>query len=373
MTSVSIALATYKGAAHVRRQLDSLAAQTLLPAEIVVCDDRSPDDTVAVVEEFARSAPFPVRIHRNDAQLGYRANFMRAAGLCTGEIVAFCDQDDHWYPEKLAACVAAFDTDDTLLVCHNARIVGPGEADMGVLHSDFDPATGLPEEGTSPWYCCLGLTMVFRRSLMRFDQAWALSLDQNVEHERLAHDQWIYLLAFSLGRVVYLRQCLLDYHQHGGNTVGWGRQFSRWQRIAFRLANRAPIYAHCALAAVANARAMRAVAAASDGSWRRCAEQAAEQLDELGQIYGTRAELYRARSLPRRAGHFLRLNRAHSYDGRAAWTLSVRGFLKDLVWGVLLAPWLRTDGVPTVGSDENCRATAAAIACHAALLGSALL
>jgi len=59
---VSVALASFNGALFIREQLDSLAAQILLPYELVVCDDCSSDKTVGIVEDFAKAAPFPVRI-----------------------------------------------------------------------------------------------------------------------------------------------------------------------------------------------------------------------------------------------------------------------------------------------------------------------
>ncbi|HEX8394664.1 MAG TPA: glycosyltransferase, partial [Longimicrobium sp.] len=58
---VSVALCTYNGARWLPEQLASLAAQTRLPHELVVCDDRSTDETEAVVRAFAATAPFPVR------------------------------------------------------------------------------------------------------------------------------------------------------------------------------------------------------------------------------------------------------------------------------------------------------------------------
>ena len=55
-------MATYNGRQHIRRQLDSLAAQTLIPAELVVTDDGSDDDTISVVDAFAKNAPFAVKV-----------------------------------------------------------------------------------------------------------------------------------------------------------------------------------------------------------------------------------------------------------------------------------------------------------------------
>jgi GT2 family glycosyltransferase len=40
-TPLSIAMCTYNGALYLREQLESIAGQTRLPDELVVCDDRS--------------------------------------------------------------------------------------------------------------------------------------------------------------------------------------------------------------------------------------------------------------------------------------------------------------------------------------------
>ena len=61
MSEVSVAMATCNGAAWVAAQLESLAAQTRRPAELVVCDDASDDATLDRVREFAAEAP---RRHR---------------------------------------------------------------------------------------------------------------------------------------------------------------------------------------------------------------------------------------------------------------------------------------------------------------------
>jgi len=99
---ISVALCTYNGASHLQQQLHSIASQSLLPAELVVCDDGSTDSTLDLLTEFARTAPFPVHIQQNPVNLGYTRNFEKAIALCTGEFIALSDQDDLWYPEKLA-------------------------------------------------------------------------------------------------------------------------------------------------------------------------------------------------------------------------------------------------------------------------------
>ncbi len=115
MTSiVSVALCTYNGSRFLPKQLASIAAQTRLPDELVVCDDGSSDATPQIVEDFGSSVTFPVRFFRNPANLGSTKNFEQAIGLCTGDLIALCDQDDIWLSEKLARQAEVMERDPSL-------------------------------------------------------------------------------------------------------------------------------------------------------------------------------------------------------------------------------------------------------------------
>lgn len=105
--TISVAMCTYNGERYLREQLESIASQTRLPDELVICDDRSTDSTAEIIRDFADSAPFPVRFNLNPVNLGGAAkgitkNFEQASRLCIGDLIAFCDQDDVWLPQKLA-------------------------------------------------------------------------------------------------------------------------------------------------------------------------------------------------------------------------------------------------------------------------------
>ena len=112
MATISVAMCTCDGQRFVREQLESVAAQTTPPCELIVCDDASIDGTVAAVEEFARSSAFPVTVVRNLMRLGPAKNFERAIARSSGELIALADQDDVWLPTKLAALAAALAADE---------------------------------------------------------------------------------------------------------------------------------------------------------------------------------------------------------------------------------------------------------------------
>src|SRR5271168_2200141 len=91
---ISVALCTYNGERFLSRQLASMLQQSRLPDELVVCDDRSTDNTIEILQDFSASAGFPVKITRNEHNLGFVANFERAIQLCQGDLIALSDQDD---------------------------------------------------------------------------------------------------------------------------------------------------------------------------------------------------------------------------------------------------------------------------------------
>lgn len=106
MVRVSIAMATYNGAPWLAAQLRSLARQSRLPDELVICDDGSDDATIAVIERF--DAPFPVTLHRNPERLGYSGNFTQVIGMCRGDVIFPCDQDDYWHYDKIETVLGKF-------------------------------------------------------------------------------------------------------------------------------------------------------------------------------------------------------------------------------------------------------------------------
>src|SRR5882762_358248 len=106
---VSIILGTYNGQAYLREQLDSLFAQTYPTLEIIAIDDVSNDDTVRILQEYA-ARHSNMKVVVNESNLGFIKNFEKGARLSTGDLIAFCDQDDYWLPEKVGKMVASIGT-----------------------------------------------------------------------------------------------------------------------------------------------------------------------------------------------------------------------------------------------------------------------
>lgn len=210
-------MATYNGAKYIREQLDSLAAQTYLPCELVVTDDGSTDRTLEIVDEFATSAPFPVKIFENSVNLGYADNFMYAASLCVGTLISFCDQDDIWEPRKLHCVVKMFLYSEAMMVSHNAKLINGAGANIPNRYIFRHKKTKFKTE-KAYWGVYLGFTITFRNKIFSFFRPSAI-LKPGSDF-KIAHDQFIYFLCCILGDVGVINSFLVNYRRHGANFSG---------------------------------------------------------------------------------------------------------------------------------------------------------
>jgi glycosyltransferase involved in cell wall biosynthesis len=338
MTTISIALATYNGARYIDEQLASLAHQHRPPDELVVTDDTSSDNTVSRVEEFAASAPFPVRLYRNDGRLGYRANFMRAASLCQSELIAFCDQDDIWEPHKLSVCSAPFDNSEVLLVYHDALVITADGTPLALLGQlPGPPLVGFL--GSHPMNFTLGFTQILRRSLLGLSELWDRSRDHKEVHrqEKMAHDQWFFFLASVFGSVARIDEPLARYRQHGSNSYGWSRP-SRLAAFAEycwpSLRGRADEYAALERGAGSRAAILQRFEQTLSGEWRARAKLATEKYSNLEILYRERGRLYGSPSFRDRASAFRKLLTCDGYRAKRDWGLGSKALLADLWLGL---------------------------------------
>ena len=102
---ISVVIPLFNGQEFIQEALDSALAQTLTPDEIIVVDDGSTDDGLAIVQRMARSHPIKILTKKNGGQ-----SSARNAGIAHahGDLIALLDQDDVWYPHHLATLIEPF-------------------------------------------------------------------------------------------------------------------------------------------------------------------------------------------------------------------------------------------------------------------------
>ena len=109
MFSVSVIVPTYNRAAYLQEALESIFQQTLPPAEIIVVDDGSTDDTEDTVQRTRK----PIRFYRQEHE-GVAAARNLGLQMATGDLIAWLDTDDLWEPEFLATLVSLLIDDPEL-------------------------------------------------------------------------------------------------------------------------------------------------------------------------------------------------------------------------------------------------------------------
>jgi len=218
---ISIALCTYNGGRFLAEQLASIGAQTRPPDELVVCDDASADDTVAIARAFAARAPFRVRVEVNPTNLRSTANFARAIGLCTGDVIALSDQDDVWLPHKLDTLARALAAaPDAGFAFTNAAVVDDRLVPLGYTLWDAIRFGRAEQErfrrggafaGLLRKYRVTGATMAFRTAYR--DLILPIPCDW-------VHDAWIALVIAAVAPCVPVAECLIRYRQHPAQQLG---------------------------------------------------------------------------------------------------------------------------------------------------------
>ena len=213
---VVILLATRNGAEFLQSQLDSFRAQTHSHWELLVSDDGSTDATIEIVRRFASSVPQRVVIVPGPQQ-GFWQNFVALvrSNEIDGDLFAYSDQDDIWFPEKLAKAVDWFE-----------MRAAPSPAlyftRTELMRGDGTPAGFSPRFTRRPTFRNAlvqniggGNTMVFNRT------AREALLATPTDVELVSHDWWTYQVVTGTGGDAhYDLWPSLKYRQHGQNIVG---------------------------------------------------------------------------------------------------------------------------------------------------------
>jgi len=229
--AISVALCTRNGALFLSEQMQSILAQTIDPLEIVLCDDASTDNTIEIASAAMTALRSDaahcqsLRIFKNPSPLGVTKNFERAILACRGELIALCDQDDVWAPNRLERMAAEFAMRPDLLLLHSdARLVNEAGEYLG--HSLFDVLDvtswelrririGRAFDVLLRRNLATGATMMFRSAILPYAAPFP---------PEWLHDEWLAIIAAAVGRVDVLTDRLIDYRQHPGNQIGARRE-----------------------------------------------------------------------------------------------------------------------------------------------------
>jgi|SRR5882672_2495272 len=209
---LSVCIATYNGSHYIKAQLDSILDQLDPEDEIVLCDDCSIDNTVALVSDYEDPR---IRIFVNDRNIGHVRTFEKAIRLASGALIALSDQDDIWIAGRLELMKKVFrENGKVVLVASNYGLINADSDRVG--HFDGlkeHPKTRLGRIvgiflGKLP---ILGCTILMTKTIAERSLPFPLGVE--------AHDIWIPLVANTFGKTHHLLQSTLDHRIHANNLT----------------------------------------------------------------------------------------------------------------------------------------------------------
>jgi glycosyltransferase involved in cell wall biosynthesis len=205
---LSVCMAAYNGARFIAAQAQSVLAQLGSADELIVADDASTDETVAILEGFRDRR---LRVLRHGQNAGVIKAFESALRQAAGEIIFLCDQDDIWRKDKVARVLAAFQNSAgaTLVLTNGELMDGEGNSLGEALHTGARLPLGVAANLIRNRF--QGSAMAFRREILDAALPFPAGIPM--------HDSWIGLVNALVGRTVYLPEGLIFYRRHGNNAT----------------------------------------------------------------------------------------------------------------------------------------------------------
>lgn len=220
---ISVCIATYNGARFLERQLHSILPQLGKDDEVVVSDDGSTDETIALLQSMGDPR---IRIVEGPHRHSPIWNFERALSQAKGDYIFLSDQDDEWLPNKVSVCMDYLQYYDC--VVSDCQVVDGANQ---VIHNSFYQVNGTRKGSLYNLLVkngYLGCCMAFRRQVLQK----ALPFPSQTP----MHDIWLGNVAAFRYSLCFIPDKLVLYTRHGDNasTASDPSNKSLWKRLSYR-------------------------------------------------------------------------------------------------------------------------------------------
>lgn len=214
---VLILMGTLNGERFIREQLDSILAQTHKNWKLVISDDGSTDQTLAIARQWAKEVGENQVEFRGGTRQGFAQNFLSMA--CDADLkadfYAFSDQDDVWCRNRLSAGLSYMGDvhlPTPALYCGTTIYVSENLKHLEVS-MNFKKPPGFRNALVQS--LAGGNTMLFNQALKNILEKTNPSVPVP------SHDWWVYLIVTGCdGVVFYDHTPRVLYRQHGTNVIG---------------------------------------------------------------------------------------------------------------------------------------------------------
>ena len=127
-------MSNYNHAQFIPEALDSILTQSYQPLEVVIIDDGSTDDSLAVLDRYRQRHPELIRVVKNGRNFGVMHNAPRLVSMAAGDYVFFASLDDRILPGFFERSMSVLARHPTAGLCSTlSRIIGHAGQDQGLV------------------------------------------------------------------------------------------------------------------------------------------------------------------------------------------------------------------------------------------------
>ena len=213
-----VLMATYNGEKYLDEQLQSILNQKDVSVDIFVSDDKSSDDTLNILKEYAlKYKNFKYRINKSNKGFTYNFIDLIFDSNIDYDFFALSDQDDVWLDNKLLNAIKMIEqtNQENVLYCSNLELVN-----SSLKHIGYQEKKDIHKNKYSTLISNIatGCTCVFDKGLM-------IELRKKYRQDIYLHDYWLCLVAEFTGLVIYDTKSYILYRQHD-NLIGSNKKLS---------------------------------------------------------------------------------------------------------------------------------------------------
>ena len=204
----------YNSEHTIRQALESIAAQTLKPAEIIVVDDGSTDNTPLIASSF----PGVKYVRQDNSGVSEACNTGAREASC--QWIAFLDSDDIWEKEKLQTQIALIISDKSLVWCScNGKYINKRTDTAGLIYPEAI-AEELMKNGRMNYLDAAAKGLIWVRSTLLIRRDVFLEVGGFRKGINAAEDLDLFLnTAYKYPQIGYINQPLLSYFVYNQNSL----------------------------------------------------------------------------------------------------------------------------------------------------------
>ena len=227
--TITVLMSTYNGGKYLQEQIDSILRQQGVNVHLLVRDDGSTDNTLAILSKYQEEGLLTFYTGDN---LGPQRSFLHLlqhAPQC--DYYAFADQDDVWLEDKLYTGISQLENDQEKPPLYFSQTQLTDENLHPIPSIIIHPKLTFGEMLVYKFIG--GCTMIFNHQLREV-------IGTFVPVNMPMHDLWIYSIALAAdAHIVFDPTPHILYRQHGNNTIGQGQGFVyEWMQRLKRFATK---------------------------------------------------------------------------------------------------------------------------------------